>query len=382
MREAKFKLSYITVFIVVVTFTILCMPKLLFAVANDVIVTQRGQSVPDATVKIETAAGESVAESKTDSEGRAKVNIDEESIEELLFMHVKNPVSGEFFKHEIKSAMGGEPWSRLSMDFDGGFSTFSKDVVSVIEKAAEPINVGSNSAVGTGARVKQKVMEQAGGMLGGALGGLTGGMFGGGGGDDVGDNEPELAEDPVPETVKRVFTDPATGTKIKVGGKMMPDGLRISTTILDSSDKGTLQAVYLMDDKGNKAGPVLYDIYELYQEWTLTVSWTYTRWSGGKEIENREGGWSESGSNILGTFAVPSENDGIWKRMGFSNAVAGISGLGTLFPVTPEMLQNQPMHLVVHVTRPSQQAVNTTSYVMSMPPNATSGNNVGFIRAF
>ena len=278
--------------------------------------------------------------------------------------------------------MGGEPWSRLSMDFDGGFSTFSKDVVSVIEKAAEPINVGSNSAVGTGARVKQKVMEQAGGMLGGALGGLTGGMFGGGGGDDVGDNEPELAEDPVPETVKRVFTDPATGTKIKVGGKMMPDGLRISTTILDSSDKGTLQAVYLMDDKGNKAGPVLYDIYELYQEWTLTVSWTYTGWSGGKEIENREGGWSESGSNILGTFAVPSENDGIWKRMGFSNAVAGISGLGTLFPVTPEMLQNQPMHLVVHVTRPSQQAVNTTSYVMSMPPNATSGNNVGFIRAF
>ena len=79
---------------------------------------------------------------------------------------------------------------------------------------------------------------------------------------------------------------------------------------------------------------------------------------------------------------MPRENDGIWKQMGFSNAVAGIKGLGTLFPVTPQMLQEQRMHLVVHVTRPAQQAVNTTSYVMSMPPNAMSGNNVQFVRAY
>ncbi|HUU50654.1 MAG TPA: hypothetical protein VMW81_06830 [Nitrospinota bacterium] len=389
MREAKFKLSYIAVFIVVVTFTIFCMPQLVFAVARDAIITNNGQSVPNATVVIETAEGKPIAKSTTDENGRAEFDLPEESYGKSLKVTLEPaPLKidtaapmGLNLKHEIPATTGGEPWSRFSMDLGGGFSTFSKDVVSVIEKAAEPINVGSNSAVGTGAQTKQKVVETVGGALGGMLGGL-GPMSFGGRGDDVGDSEPELAEDPVPETVKRVFTDPATGTKIKVGGKMTPDGLRISTTILDSPDKGTFQAVYLMDDKGNKAGPVLYDIYELYQEWTLTVSWTYTRWSGGEQIEHKEGGWSESGSNILGTFAVPKENDGIWKQMGFSNAVAGVRGLGTLFPVNPEMLQNQPMHLVVHVTKPSQQAVNTTGYVMSMPPNAMSGNNVGFIRSF
>jgi len=161
---------------------------------------------------------------------------------------------------------------------------------------------------------------------------------------------------------------------------MTPKGLHISTTILDSPDKGTFQTVYLMDDKGNKAGPVRYEIYEFYREWTLTVSWTYTRWSGGKQIEHRDGGWSESGRDILGTFAVPKENDGIWKQMGFSNAVAGIKGLGTLFPVTPKMLQNQRMHLVVHVTKPAQQAVNTTGYVMSMPP--MSGGGLNLLKAY
>jgi hypothetical protein len=379
MRETKFKLSYIAVFIVVVTFAVFCMLKLLFAVAGDAIITNNGQSVPNATVVIETTEGKPIATSTTDENGRAELNLPEGETSRSTVVKVTD-ASGSTSTHQIPAV--SIPWMRVAWDLSGGLQHFNGETMRFISKAMEPIIVGTNSEVGTGARVKQKIVEQAGGMLGGALGGLTGGMLGGRGSDDSEAEEPELAEDPVPETVKRVFTDPATGTKIKVGGRMTPDGLRISTTILDSPDKGTFQTVYLMDDKGNKAGPVLYDIYELYQEWTLTVSWTYTRWSGGKQIEHKEGGWSESGSNILGTFAVPHENDGIWKQMGFSNAVAGIKGLGTLFPITPEALRANPYNLVVHVTRPAQQAVNTTSYVMGMPPNAMSGNNVGFVRAF
>jgi hypothetical protein len=383
MREAKFKLSYIAVFIVVVTFTIFCMPQLVFAVAGDAIITNKGQSVPNATVVIETAEGKTISKSTTDENGHAKLDLPEESYGELIKITLEaaplKPETAEpiglDFMHKIPPITGTENWTRLSMDLDGGMSIFDKYVTSVIEKAAMPINVGENSAVGTGARVKQKVMEQAGSMLGGALGGLSKGMFGGGG-DDSEVEEPELAEDPVSDNFKRTFTDPETGTKIRVGGQMTPNGLHITTTILDSPDKGTFQTVYLMDDKGNKAGPTLYEIYELYQEWTLTVSWTYTRSVGGKEIENKKGGWSTSGRDMLGTFVVPHENDGIWKQMGFSNAVAGVKGLGTLFPINPDVLKDQRMHLVVHVTRPSLQAVNTTPYVMTMPPMSSGGLNL------
>lgn len=355
-----------------------------FAVTGDAIVTNKGQSVPNATVVIESAEGKTIAKSTTDDNGRAKLDLPEELFGKLMKFTVTPPpveygVTADPIYIQIESEP--EPWTRLSLDLDGGMSIFDKYVASVIEKAAEPINVGENSAVGTGARVKQKVMEQAGGMLGGALGGLTGGMFSGGGGDDSETEEPELAKDPVSDNFKRTFTDPATGTKIRVGGQMTPKGLHISTTILDSPDKGTFQTVYLMDDKGNKTGPILYEIYDLYLEWMLTVFYKeYSRSARGEEIVHNEWSWSTSGRDMLGTFVVPKENDGIWKQMGFPNAVAGIKGLGTLFPINPDVLQNQRMHLVVHVTRPSLQAVNTTGYVMSIPP--MSGGGLNILRAY
>ena len=363
-----------------------------FAVTGNLIVTQSGRSVPDATVKIETAEGESIGETRTDSEGRATLSLPEGFIVRPEVVKVEEAAGNTItYKWPVKLSMtpiksvpsetgafqiDSGALSLVSMDLDGGICALDKDVVSVIEKAAQPVSVGKNADVGTGARRKQKVAEQATGMLGGALSGLTKGVFGGRGGDDKAEKAPKLAKDPCSDSMKRTFSDPATGTKIRVGGKMTQKGLHISTTILDSPDKGTFQTVYLMDDNGNKAGPTLYEIYELYREWTLTVSWTYTRWSGGKQIEHKEGGWSEGGRDILGTFAVPKENDGIWKQMGFSNAVAGIKGLGALFPIAPEILQTDRMHLVVHVTRPAQQAVNTTAYVMSMPPLASGGLNL------
>jgi len=240
-----------------------------FAVTGDVIVTQSGQSVPDATVIIETAEGESIGETRTDSEGRAKLNLSEGAIKKPEVVKVTE-ADGNTTTFPVRvSSMPAKSFeipskalSLVSLDLDGGISVFDKDVVSVIDKAALPINVGDNSAVGTSARVKQKAMKQAGGMLGSALGGISRGMFGGGGGGDSKTKEPKQCKDPVSDNFKRVFADPATGTKIRVGGQMTSKGLHISTTILDSPDKGTFQTVYLMDDKGNKAGPVRYEIYE------------------------------------------------------------------------------------------------------------------------
>ncbi len=100
----------------------------------------------------------------------------------------------------------------------------------------------------------------------------------------------------------------------------------------------------------------------------MTVTWTYDRWVDGEHVEHREGGWSEGGRNILGTFKVPRENDGIWNQLGFSNTVMGVKGLGTFFPISSELLQSQPMTLVVHVTQPDKDPVTTIPFVISVPP--------------
>lgn len=363
------------------------MPGLLFAVTGDTIVTNNGQSVPDATVVIETPEGKPVAQSKTDSQGKATYNVPDNQSRKPAVVKVSEPGG----KTTTQNVQPQQPqpgfdfyqWARISLDFAGGMTTYNEPQINMINREAQPIIIGSNSDVGSGARTKQKLSETAGGMLGGFMGGLgTGGIgLGGSGRDDEfdGDDEPELAQDPVPKYAKRIFTDPLTGTKIAVGGIMTPQGLVISTTILNAPGKGTFQTVYLMDDAGRRAGPTLYDIYELWGEWTLTVSWTYDKYVNGKHVEHREGGWSESGIDFLGTFVVPHRNNGIWRQLGFSNAKAGVKSLGTTFPMNPQLLRSKRLHLVIHISRPSLDPVTTVPFVLTMPP--VSNGAVHFLRA-
>jgi hypothetical protein len=369
MVNPKTFLSRITGLALAGVFAVVFMPQVLFAVTGDAVVTNSGQSVPDATIVIETPEGKPVAQSKTDSKGQAALNLPEGQTNKPTVVKVTEP-NGKTTAQTVEPQPGPDPWSRISLDFAGGIATYTYPQIMMLKREAEPIIIGTNSEVGSGARVKQKLAETAGGVLGGFLGGLGGrGMSVGGRGDDLdSDSEPELAEDPVPKTAKRIFTDPATGTKIAVGGVMTPDGLVISTTILNSPDKGTFQTVYLMDDAGRRAGPTLYDIYELWGEWTLTVSWTYDKYVNGRHVEHREGGWSDTGIDFIGTFVVPHKNNGIWKQLGFSNAKAGVKSLGTTFPVNPQMLRSKRLHLVIQISRPSLDPVTTVPFVLTMPP--------------
>ena len=246
-----------------------------------------------------------------------------------------------------------------------------------------PITVGANSEVGSGGKLREKVSEFAGGALGGLPPGLGGGGIpglggsGGGGGGPAdlsgtgpggGVQEPQLATDPVPDDRKILLTDAATGTKIRVGMVPTPHGIQVSSTIVEAPGDGTFQTIYVQDSEGHKAGPIGYTIYELYQDWKLTVTWTYDRWVNGEHVEHREGGWSESGRNILDTFTVPMENDGVWNKLGFSTATQGVKSLGTLFPVGRELLQSTPMTVVIHVTQPDKDPVTTIPFVISVPP--------------
>lgn len=264
----------------------------------------------------------------------------------------------------------------MALDTAGGINGYSEKTLGFLKDAAQPIIVGENAEVGTGARLKQKAMGIASGTLGSAVGGLLGGRSGGGGslfggrssrprggsGDDI-----EIVDDPIAKEKKRIFTDPASGTKIVIGTQMTPGGLLVSTNILESpNDDSTFQTIYLMDPEGRKAGPTGYDVYEMYADWKLTVTWTEDRYVNGKHVSHKEGGWSEEGRDILGTFTVPREGEGIWSKLGFSNAAQGVKSLGTSFPISPGLLAAQPMSLVIHITTPDEDPVTIVPFVIGI----------------
>lgn len=228
--------------------------------------------------------------------------------------------------------------------------------------------VGANSDVGSGAQLKARVKETIGGLFGSALGGFLGGRGGDGGGDAH--DEPQTVRDPVPAEKQKSFTNPSTETTIKAGGMVDEKGLLVSCHIEDAPGDGTFQTVFVENADGQRAGPTDYLVYEMYSEWALIVSWTRDEWVDGQHVDHQEGGWDESGSIFLGTFAVPVENEGIWKKLGFNNAVKGIQGLGTRFPITKEQLQSGPVNVVVHITRPDEDPVITTPFIflLSLTP--------------
>ncbi len=245
--------------------------------------------------------------------------------------------------------------------------------------ADKPVTVGSNSEVGSGARLGQKAKETVtnaiGGLLGGGGGGGGlfgggggGGLFGGGGGGSDVAKGPDTGDDPVADDDKA--TTSAGGASLKAGAALTDDGLTFSTEITDAADEGTFQAVVFEDSRGRRLIPYRYVIYSLWAEWTLTVSWTYDRYVDGQHVEHKEGGWSESWTEDLGTFAAlfPREGEkaGIWYELGFDNASHGVQNLGSLFKVTKDDFANGPINAIVHVTKPGQDPVTTIPFVFEL----------------
>ncbi|NQW12390.1 MAG: hypothetical protein HQ481_21200 [Alphaproteobacteria bacterium] len=367
----------------VLAFTVAMAPTTGAAVAETraALVTQGGKPLEGATVGFKTLDGKTLAKAQTDAAGLATLDFPDHTANEALIATVSK--QGETLIERPLIPQSLDPWRLAVLDTAGGISSYSGKTLAHLKDASRPITVGENSEVGTGARTKDKIKETLGGLVGGGAGGLfgggggggagnwggggggSGGLFGGGGSDDSGPSI-ETEDDPIAKQDKRIFTDPASGTSIAVGTRMTEDGLLVSTDILETPDDGTFQTVYLMDPEGRKAGPVRYGIYEMYYDWKLTVWWTYDRWVDGQHVEHKAGGWSEDGRNILGSYKVPQGKDGIWNKMGFGNAVKGIKGLGTLFPVDAATLKTVPMTLVVHITKPGEDTVTTTPFVVAL----------------
>lgn len=225
------------------------------------------------------------------------------------------------------------------------------------KQARDPINVGPNSKVGSGARLRAKV----GGMALGALAGALGGGGGGGGSDG-----PDLWTCKIKESEYTVFDDPATGVSLRVGAKRAKGGkVVIFSEIAKSPDKGTFQTAFLENPMtGETQAPGDVGPCDLWGEWKLTVSWTKTTYVDGQMVSRETGGWQKTGKfSIPGTLSKVDAPDGLWKRMGFSNASNGAREMGMIFDVPPG---GGPLTFVIHVTRPRGDPVTTVPFVLTM----------------
>lgn len=244
-----------------------------------------------------------------------------------------------------------------------------------------PIEVGPKAEVGTPGLAEQLTGKSASSLLGGLGGGSGGLTIGSGGGRAQRTStvkEPRTVRDPTAGQRAVRLADTPSDTAIESRAMWTDDGLLVSTYLDDSEDDGTFHYVYLVDENGRELAPSNVAIYEIWQEITLTVTWTRREYVNGELVRETSGGWSESWTESLGRFtragtAGAEQMPGLWQQLGYERGHAGMRRIGTTFKLTPEELAALgAVHLVVHVTRPSQDPVTTVPFGLTLSP-ATEG---------
>ena len=229
------------------------------------------------------------------------------------------------------------------------------------EERRKPITVGPNSKVGSGARLKAKAASTALGIAGGLLGSAAGLPSGGGGGGGGG---PPTVICKITDKEMTVFNDPASGVSLKVGAKRAGGTVVVFADIAKSPDNGTFQTGFLENPRGEAMAPADVGICDLWGEWKLTVSWTKSTYVDGQLVKQESGGWSKLGRFVIpGTLSTVDRPDGLWKRLGFSNASHGARKIAMQYKLPPG---GGPVDLIVHVTRPSGDPVTTVPFALRL----------------
>ncbi|MBL4671553.1 MAG: hypothetical protein JKX81_04780 [Arenicella sp.] len=235
-------------------------------------------------------------------------------------------------------------------------------------QSASSISVGSNSEVGSSANFKEKAKSKLVGAASKAIGGLLG--IGGGGAKEEG---PTIYKDPIKKKQKIKIKQKKPKLHINIGAIFTPDGLLVSTDLLKIPNDGTFHRIFLENQGGWQLNPIALYLYEIWKEWKLTVSWTRDTYVDNELVKHEEGGWNESGRELIarGEEMIYQEqyNQPLWQHLGFNTAVSGAKSLGTLFPVSPQMLKNEPMSLIVHVTQPKSDPVSTVPFMFMLSLN-------------
>ncbi len=219
----------------------------------------------------------------------------------------------------------------------------------------QPLYVGPNDKVGSGARLQGKLVSTALGIVGGLLGGHGSGSAG-----------PTLAKCRIDDSEMTAFSDPASGVALKVGAKRDGDLVTVFATIDEAPDSGTFQTSYLENENGERQAPSDIGICKLWGEWSISVSWTKTTYVNDRMVSRESGGWSKGGEfNLPGTVSTADAPDGIWKRLGFSNASHGARQIVMRYAL-PAAAEPGPVDLIVHITRPEGDPVMTVPFMMRM----------------
>ena len=236
--------------------------------------------------------------------------------------------------------------------------------------ANEAITVGPNNEIGSKANFKEKTKNKVAGAATKAITGLLG--IGGGGGSSKYDG-PITERDPIKKKHKLKTKDKDVKRELLTGGSFTPEGLLISNDIKKAPGNGTFQTIYLENPRGWRIMPIGIYLYEIWRDWKLSVSWTKDTYVNGEHVKHEEGGWTENWSELLASgeetvYGEVADEGALWEQLGFNTAVSGARSIGTVFPVTEEMLAAEPMNLVVHVTDPKKDPVVTYPYVFAMTP--------------
>jgi hypothetical protein len=238
-------------------------------------------------------------------------------------------------------------------------------------------------------------MEKMAGKAAGAAVGQLIGMLGGGGGGSKRSARPKTVKDPIKKKFKSKYEDEASKTLIRLGGQAFSDGLLLSPKIEKAKGKGTFHAIYLEQPDCRRYWPDNEMAYDLWGEWSLSVSVTKTtrQYKNGELVNESvsKSGWSRSGTfdfsdgfSLVGAdglsdhwklLVTPDEaylnqlknqiGQPLWQQMGFGEPTKGLRGMGAAFKVTPSALQPGTI-AVVHVTRVEGGRYRTVGFPFSM----------------
>ncbi len=248
----------------------------------------------------------------------------------------------------------------------------------LIEAQTDPLEIGTNFDVGSSAELGNRATgaakSQALGSLFGSSSSSSLGSIGGGslfGNSSSADSGPETGDDPTTGD----FTNGSSGgvdyslrTNIGPGNK-----LTVSLDLKDVPGDGTFHSQWVRDSNGKYHLPVKFIIITLYRDWSLTVSWTYDRYVDGEHVEHREGGWSESGRDNLGSIRLnfsgeEGQENAIWNRLGFDTATKGVQHLVTEYDLPSDVVNGPcPVRLTNHISLPDKDPVTTVPLLGDIP---------------
>lgn len=272
---------------------------------------------------------------------------------------------GGFVHAEVPS------WPTLTLDLAPAEAQLWKAASSRCATALSGASIDMGEADGFVDKMVGKAASAAVGKLIGMLG------AGGGGGRK---ERPKTQKDPIKKKFKTKFEDEPSDTRIRLGGQAFADGLLLSARVDKAKGKGTFHSIYLEQPDCRRYWPAHEMAYDLWGEWSLSVSVTRTTrtYQNGDLVDEsvQTSGWSKSGTfdfsdgfSIVGADELddhwklllsPDEaylnqlktqmGQPMWQEMGFGEPTKGLRAVGAAFTVPPAALQPGTI-AVVHVTR-------------------------------